>query len=198
MLTTPAAANALANAAFGSGHKPRIGTFQIVPADEGSRPTTGPTRRRQEHGAMTGFAVEANFALNIALLLMLVVCGVAIARTRSLLAAILLMGVYSLVSAVWLVVMDAADVAFTEAVVGAGVSTIVLLGAILLARGRTERHDWRMQVVPAHRCRRRRRAAGLCGDGVAGFGDRGLARERACRARLSGADRRRTSACRTW
>ncbi|MCC6827325.1 MAG: DUF4040 domain-containing protein [Novosphingobium sp.] len=97
---------------------------------------------------MTGFAVEANFALNIALLLMLLVCGVAIGRTRSLMAAILLMSVYSLVSAVWLVVMDAADVAFTEAVVGAGVSTIVLLGATLLARGRTERHDWRMQVVP--------------------------------------------------
>ncbi len=97
---------------------------------------------------MTGFAVEANFALNIALLLMLLVCGVAIARTRSLMAAILLMSVYSLVSAVWLVVMDAADVAFTEAVVGAGVSTIVLLGATLLARGQTERHDWRTQIVP--------------------------------------------------
>ena len=98
---------------------------------------------------MTGFAVEANFALNIALLLMLVVCGVAIARTRSLLAAILLMGVYSLVSAVWLVVMDGPDVAFTEAVVGAGVSTIVLLGATLLARGYTERDDWRKLIAPA-------------------------------------------------
>ena len=30
MLTAPVAANALANAAFGSGHKPRIGAFQIV------------------------------------------------------------------------------------------------------------------------------------------------------------------------
>ena len=97
---------------------------------------------------MTGFAVEANFALNVALLLMLLVCGVAIAWTRSLLAAILLMGVYSLVSAVWFVVMDAVDVAFTEAVVGAGVSTIVLLGAILLARGHTARHDWRRLIVP--------------------------------------------------
>ncbi len=48
-------------------------------------------------------------------------------RTRSLLAAIILFSIYSLVSAVWLVVMDAPDVAFTEAVVGAGVSTIVLL-----------------------------------------------------------------------
>lgn len=32
MLTTPVAANALANAAYGSRHKPRIGTFQILPA----------------------------------------------------------------------------------------------------------------------------------------------------------------------
>lgn len=30
MLTTPAAANALANAAFNAGHKPRIGAFQII------------------------------------------------------------------------------------------------------------------------------------------------------------------------
>lgn len=34
MLTTPAAANALANAAFSSGHKPRIGAFQIMRTDE--------------------------------------------------------------------------------------------------------------------------------------------------------------------
>jgi multicomponent Na+:H+ antiporter subunit G len=34
MLTTPAAANALANAAFSSGHRPRIGTFQIMRTDE--------------------------------------------------------------------------------------------------------------------------------------------------------------------
>ena len=53
------------------------------------------------------------------------------------------MGVYSLVVAVWLVVMDAPDVAFTEAVVGAGVSTIILLGAILLTRGEAEKPDWR-------------------------------------------------------
>jgi multicomponent Na+:H+ antiporter subunit G len=34
MLTTPVAANALANAAFGSGHRPRIGAFQIMRTDE--------------------------------------------------------------------------------------------------------------------------------------------------------------------
>jgi multicomponent Na+:H+ antiporter subunit G len=35
MLTTPTSANALANAAFGSGHSPRIGNFQIVRGKNG-------------------------------------------------------------------------------------------------------------------------------------------------------------------
>ena len=92
---------------------------------------------------------DANLAIDIVLLAMLLVLAAAIARTRSLLAAILLMMIYSLVSAIWLVLMDAADVAFTEAVIGAGVSTLVLLGAILLTRGEAEKHDWRQLIAPA-------------------------------------------------
>jgi multicomponent Na+:H+ antiporter subunit B len=79
---------------------------------------------------------------------MLLVIAVSIAVTRSLLASILLMSVYSLIVAVWFVVLDAPDVAFTEAVVGAGVSTIVLLGATLLARAETEKRNWRNIIVP--------------------------------------------------
>ena len=97
---------------------------------------------------MTAPMLEASFALNVALLLMLVVLAAAVVWTRSLLAAILLMSVYSLVSATWLMVMDAPDVAFTEAVVGAGISTIVALGAILLTRGEAVRVSWKRQVVP--------------------------------------------------
>jgi multicomponent Na+:H+ antiporter subunit B len=96
--------------------------------------------------------VPANFdvalAVDVALLAMLVVLVIAIARTRSLLAAILLMGLYSLVVAVWFVALDAPDVAFTEAAVGAGVSTLILLGAILLTRGETERSNWRRALFP--------------------------------------------------
>ena len=87
--------------------------------------------------------------VDIALLAMLLVIAGAIMFTRSLLASILLMSVYSLVVAVWFVVLDAPDVAFTEAVVGAGVSTIILLGATLLARAETEKRNWRSIVIPA-------------------------------------------------
>ncbi len=78
---------------------------------------------------------EGDFGLalaNILLLLILFVVGVSIARLRSLFAIVMLSGVYSLVSATWFVVLDAVDVAFTEAAVGAGISTALLLGGMLL------------------------------------------------------------------
>ncbi len=93
-------------------------------------------------------APMVSLVVDIALLAMLIVIAGAIVFTRSLLASILLMSVYSLVVAVWFVVLDAPDVAFTEAVVGAGVSTVVLLGATLLARTETDRRSWKNAIVP--------------------------------------------------
>ena len=92
---------------------------------------------------------DPNLALNFILLAMLVIVAGFVAATRSLLAAIILMSVYSLVSALWFVVMDAPDVAFTEAVVGAGVSTIILLGAILLTRGEVQKPKPDRLIFPA-------------------------------------------------
>lgn len=71
--------------------------------------------------------------LDIGLMVMLVVVAFAIVRLRSLFAIVMLQGVYSLVSAAWFVSLDAVDVAFTEAAVGAGVSTVLMLAAMLLA-----------------------------------------------------------------
>ena len=64
------------------------------------------------------------------LLSFLVVIAVGIIVLRDLLAAVALLGLYSLVAAGAFVVMDAVDVAFTEAAVGAGISTILFLGAL--------------------------------------------------------------------
>ena len=52
----------------------------------------------------------------------LAVIAIAIIRLRDLFAAVMLMGIFSLLSASLFTVMDAVDVAFTEASVGAGVS----------------------------------------------------------------------------
>ena len=70
--------------------------------------------------------------INILFLGILFVVALAIARLRSLFAIVMLSGIYSLVSAAWYILVDAVDVGFTEAAVGAGMSTAVLLGAMLL------------------------------------------------------------------
>ena len=69
---------------------------------------------------------------NIALMSMLGVITIAIIRITSLFGIVMLSGVYSLVSAAWFQAMDAVDVSFTEAAVGAGISTALYLGAMLL------------------------------------------------------------------
>jgi len=66
----------------------------------------------------------------VVLLTFLVVIAIGIIVLRDLLAAVILLGMYSLVAAGAFVVMDAVDVAFTEAAVGAGISTILFLGAL--------------------------------------------------------------------
>jgi multicomponent Na+:H+ antiporter subunit B len=57
---------------------------------------------------------------------------VALAVQRNLFGAVVLFGIYSFLMATVLVALDAVDVAMTEAAVGAGVSTVLLLSALYL------------------------------------------------------------------
>lgn len=82
--------------------------------------------------AESGFVVPI-LLLDISLMALLVVVAFAIVKMRSLFGIVMLQGVYSLVCAAWFVSLDAVDVAFTEAAVGAGVSTVLMLSAMLLA-----------------------------------------------------------------
>ena len=66
---------------------------------------------------------------------------------RSLFAVVMLSGVFSLVSALLLVTLDAVDVAFTEAAVGAGISTVLMLGTLALT-SRYERPSKRSPLIP--------------------------------------------------
>ena len=60
---------------------------------------------------------------------------VALALQRNPFSVVVLFGVYSFLMATVLVALDAVDVAMTEAAVGAGVSTVLLLGALYLVGG---------------------------------------------------------------
>ncbi len=77
--------------------------------------------------------LDAFTIIDLILMLMLLIVGLAIVRLNDIFAIVMLAGVYSLVSALWFVSLDAVDVAFTEAAVGAGISTVLMLGAMLLS-----------------------------------------------------------------
>ena len=70
--------------------------------------------------------------INIILLCLLVITAIAVNQQRNLFAATMLTGIYSLLTASLFVCLDAVDVAFTEAAVGAGIATILFLGTLSL------------------------------------------------------------------
>ena len=70
---------------------------------------------------------------------MMTLAVLAIVRSRNLFAVVVLGGIYSFLMATVLVALDAVDVAMTEAAVGAGVSTVLLLGALHLCKSEEAR-----------------------------------------------------------
>jgi len=75
--------------------------------------------------------------LDLALLFFLVVIAITAIVVKDLLAAIVLLGVYSFVMACVWVEMHAVDVGFTEAAIGTGVTTALMIAAL----SRTERWE---------------------------------------------------------
>ena len=59
------------------------------------------------------------------LLTLLVIVALAIVKTKNLFVAAMLLSIFSLLTASNFFVLDAADVALTEAAVGAGVTTVI-------------------------------------------------------------------------
>lgn len=81
--------------------------------------------------------------VDVILLLFLALTAIAVIRLRDLFAAVMMFGIYSLLTAAIFVFLDAVDVAFTEAAVGAGISTILALSTLALTS--------RYEKKPTHR-----------------------------------------------
>ena len=71
------------------------------------------------------------------------IATLALMLTSNLFSVIVLSGIYSFLMATVLVALDAVDVAMTEASVGAGISTVLLLGALHLCKSE--------EAKPAHK-----------------------------------------------
>jgi len=72
-----------------------------------------------------------------ALLVLMVTVAVIALRTKDMLAAVLLLGVFSMLSCLVFFLLHAPDVALTEAAVGTGVGTVILIWIVY----RTDRID---------------------------------------------------------
>jgi multicomponent Na+:H+ antiporter subunit B len=68
--------------------------------------------------------------LNIIILAAMVATAFSLNKLRSLIGIVMLASIYSLLTALFFFLMDAVDVAFTEAAVGAGISTVIFMSVI--------------------------------------------------------------------
>ena len=75
--------------------------------------------------------------IDFILLFFLIVCTITAVRMKDLLNVIILLGAYSLIMAVVWTRLNAVDVALTEAAVGAGITTFLLISAL----SRTKREE---------------------------------------------------------
>ena len=84
--------------------------------------------------------------IDIILLTFMGATAITILWQRSLFAVVMLSGIYSLLAASMFVALDAVDVAFTEAAVGAGISTVLMMATLALT-GEKERSPTHMPLL---------------------------------------------------
>ncbi len=76
--------------------------------------------------------------LDMIILLFVIISGIGAITVRDLLGAAILFGAYSFLMCLLWAIMGAVDVAFTEASVGAGVSTVLFVAAVFRTTRRTK------------------------------------------------------------
>jgi len=86
--------------------------------------------------------------IDFVLLAMMAITGLGLVWIRNLFAVVMLSGIFSLLAAVLYVVLDAVDVAFTEAAVGAGIATVLGLATLAATRIEIESPPRRQRAGP--------------------------------------------------
>jgi multicomponent Na+:H+ antiporter subunit B len=85
--------------------------------------------------------------IDLIVLALLATTAIAVARLRDLWAAVMFTGIYSFLSASWMLLLDAPDVSFTEAAVGAGIATVLMLSTLALT-GKEQKPLPRFPILP--------------------------------------------------
>ena len=93
----------------------------------------------------------SELVINAFLVSVMLGIGIALLRTRTVIFTVVLTSAYSLIAALMFITLDAVDVAFTEASVGAGISTILFLAAMAYLP-KEEEENLNSQILPALSC----------------------------------------------
>jgi len=89
--------------------------------------------------------------INAFLVTLMMGIAISLLKTRSVIFTVILTSAYSLVAALMFITLDAVDVAFTEASVGAGISTMLFLAAMAYLP-KEEEKNLNSQFLPALSC----------------------------------------------
>ncbi len=124
-------------------------------AQIGAAYAANPDHATDAHGAGAAKVSAADMAaqtnaeafIMLVLLTLLAAITLAIARQRNMFGVVILAGIYSFLMASVMMVLDAVDVAMTEASVGAGISTVILLATLYLT-GSMEYPQRRSVLIP--------------------------------------------------
>ncbi|TWI76845.1 putative MnhB-related membrane protein [Desulfobotulus alkaliphilus] len=76
--------------------------------------------------------------VDIIVLTLIIICALGALAAKDLMVAAIVIGAYSFLICLLLAVMGAVDVAFTEATVGAGVSTVFFVATVFQTTRRTK------------------------------------------------------------
>ena len=79
-----------------------------------------------------------SWQIDLITLCLVIICAIGAISVKDLLGASILLGAYSFLMCILWAVMGAVDVAFTEATVGAGVSTVFCVAAVFHTSRRTK------------------------------------------------------------
>lgn len=79
-----------------------------------------------------------HWQIDLFILTLIIVCALGAINVRDLLGAAVLFGAYSFLMCLLWAIMGAVDVAFTEASVGAGVSTVFFVAAVFQTTRRSK------------------------------------------------------------
>lgn len=75
--------------------------------------------------------------LNVIIIIFLIMCAISVEKTKDLVSAVIIFSAYSLMMSVLWLILKTPDVALTEAVIGAGVTSLLFIAVI----AKTKRYE---------------------------------------------------------